>query len=130
MKKTSVAIGLGLSMILGVVAPAAAVDPVPLSANLYELEFEGYSGASANGVGYLAAPTSGSGPTLSVEISGLTPNTDYKVRIAGPEDGNTTPTTCSGNPASLAPFTADTSEFLVGGNTIQFRRRGRPALDL
>ncbi len=108
-------------MILGIVAPASAagpIDPVPLQANLYELQFEGYDGASVSGVGYLAAPTSGVGPTLSIEVSGLTPNTTYRARLAGPVDGDTQPTSCSSSAAALAPFTSSTSEFLIGGSPL------------
>jgi hypothetical protein len=121
MKKTLAIAGLVLCMVMGTVIPAEGAgptDPVPLLANLYELEFEGYGGASASGVGFLAAPTSGVGPTLSVEISGLTPNSIYRARIAGPEDGDTTPTRCTASSAALGPFTTDATEFLVDGTAL------------
>ncbi|MFW2381636.1 MAG: DUF4214 domain-containing protein [Acidimicrobiales bacterium] len=122
MKKPLATAGLVLSMVMGIVVPAGAagpIDPVPLNANLYDLQFDAYGGGSVSGIGYLAAPTSAKGPTLSVEIDGLTPNTFYKVRFAGPEDADSTPTSCSGDAASLAPFSADNSEFQVGGSSLQ-----------
>ncbi|NNE95883.1 MAG: DUF4214 domain-containing protein [Acidimicrobiales bacterium] len=119
MKKTFAAALVTMTTLTGLVAPAAAtdpIDPVPLVANLYEFDISG--GPSISGVGYLAAPTSVKGPTLSVEIDGLTPNTTYLVRLAGPTDANDQPTSCSDGDAALAEFKPGASEFTVDGGAL------------
>jgi len=127
MKKTLLTVGMAATMAFGIVAPAGATQPVapqPLLANLYEFDFEPYGGGSVSGVGYLAAPTSAKGPTLSVEVDGLSANTVYKLRFGGPEDGNTNPSRCSQTENQLAPFTGDNSEFQVDGASIPAGEEG------
>lgn len=123
MKKTFVAAAMSLLMIAGTAAVASAnepIAPVPLTGTfLYELDFNPYEGSGVSGKGSLIVPDAGTGgPTLSVEINNLAPNTKYKVRLGGPEDGNTTAARCSRGPAALGPLNGDNSEFQISGASL------------
>ncbi|NNF53908.1 MAG: DUF4214 domain-containing protein [Acidimicrobiales bacterium] len=121
-----VATGVAVAAIaaLASVSPVAAADPepaVPVQKNFFELTFSAAGGSSASGIGLLAANTSGdSGPSLSVEISGLPANTTYRARLAGPVDADSAPTTCAPN---LARFGANDFSF-EGDNTIETGNEG------
>ncbi len=110
-------------MIAGTAAVASAnepIPPVPLNGTfLYELDFNPYEGSGVSGKGSLVVPDAGTGgPTLSVEISNLDPNTRYKVRLGGPEDTNKNFTKCSFGPGALGALSGDNSEFQVDGASL------------
>ena len=123
MKKTLVATAMSAAMIAGTASIASAndpIDPVPLAGTfLYELDFNPYQGSGASGKGSLVVPDAGTGgPTLSIEVANLEPNTKYKVRLGGPEDANSAFTKCSLGPGKLGPLSGDNSEFQIGGSSL------------
>lgn len=123
MKKTLAATAMSLAMVAGTATVALAndpIDPVPLAGTfLYELDFNPYDGSGVSGKGSLVVPDAGTGgPTLSIEIDNLAPDTKYKVRFGGPEDADSNFTKCSRGPGALGPLNGDNSEFQIGGASL------------
>ncbi len=107
-RRRLVAILTATAALFAVAGPVAAqeepIPPVPVGANVYALTFAEYGASGASGVGHLQAPTSAVGPSVAVEVDGLTPSTTYRVRLGG-EVG--VASSCAMTPDALGVFNGD-----------------------